>query len=157
MNDGSRRGGAGPIAWDEAREVMVVVLLAAALMVVIGPLIGWLGADDGRFDRVVISSALTGVRVGSGLALVGAAVLVCTTPSVDVVPGLRTAVVLVGAVCAALGAIRIGLVLTEDSAATGIDVIWDKLRLVLSFSGPGVLLSGASAWLAHRVVPFPGD
>ncbi len=135
--------------------MLVLVLLAAAVMVVLAPMVSWLGADGDRFDRFAISAALTGIRAVSGLALVGAAVLICTTPAVDVVPGLRRAVAWIGTACAVLGAIRIGLILTDAPTVEGTDAIWDKLRLIFSFSGPGMMLAWVSAWMARRVVPFP--
>ena len=149
-------GGADAVAWDEAREILVVVLLAATVMKLLGPVMAWLQVDDGRFDRDVVTSALTGVNGVSGLMLMGAAVLICTTPQVDVVPVLRTAVLAVAGVTTLLGIVLILSTLTSGSAATGLDAVWDKLRSILSFSAPGTLLAATSAWMARRVVPFPG-
>lgn len=148
-------GNGAVVAWDEARELLVVVLLAAAVMKLLGPVAAWLQVDGDRFDRGVLTSALTGVNGVTGLMLVGAAVLLCTTPVVDVVPGLRLSVVAVATVATVMGLTLIGLTLTTDSADSGLDLVWDKLRTILSFSAPGTLLAGTAAWTARRVVPFP--
>lgn len=157
MAAGDPTSGSGAVAWDEARELLVVVLVAAAVMKLLGPIAAWIQVDGDHFDRGVLTSALTGVNGGTGLTLIGAAVLLCTTPVVDVVPGLRLSVVVVATTATVMGSALIGLTLTNDSAMSGADLVWDKLRTILSFSAPGTLLAGTSAWMARKVVPFPGD
>ncbi len=143
-----------PIAWDEAREVVSIVLVASALMVVLAPFVRYL-ADGSRFGPAdTVSSLLTGVGPVSGVLLVGSALLIATTPSDDVVPALRSSVTLISALVAAGGALAI---LLEATSATVDQSPGFLVRLsAISARGvPGTLLAGLAAWLARSVVPFP--
>ena len=143
------------MVWDEAREVLVVVLLAAATMNVAAPIVRWPTNDD-MWDQLVVLSALSNVSVSAGLLLLGAAGVIATTPGVDVVPRLRRITTQASAVVTVLGVVAIALTLTADTAVTGVDDVLQKLGSVMSRSGPGTLLAGAAAWTARQVVPFPG-
>ena len=143
------------VPWDEAREVLAVVLVVAAALYVCGPLVRYLAADTpfGFWDdlRVILSN----INISSGLLLVGAAVTVCTTPRADMVPGLRRAVSVVATIVTVFGIVAIINVLT---ATTADDSVALRIAAVMLSSGPGTLLAGTAAWLVDRVdvLPPPG-
>ncbi|MXV97297.1 MAG: hypothetical protein F4Z89_13620 [Acidimicrobiaceae bacterium] len=137
------------VAWDEAREVLVVVLLATALLHVVAPMIRYAGIDRRYPWWDDLHSALTNVNTLTGLLLVGAAVAVCTTPADDMVPRLRQSVYWASVVVALLGVLAIVNVLSVPSAG---DATAMRLAVVAWRPGPAVLLSGCAAWMARRVV-----
>ena len=137
------------MAWDEAREVLVVVLLATALLHVVAPMIRYAGIDRRYPWWDDLHSALTNVNTLTGLLLVGAAVAVCTTPADDMVPRLRQSVYWASVVVALLGVLAIINVLSVPSAG---DATAMRLAVVAWRPGPAVLLSGCAAWMARRVV-----
>ncbi len=137
------------MAWDEAREVLVVVLLATALLHVVAPMIRYAGIDRRYPWWDDLHSALTNVNTLTGLLLVGAAVAVCTTPADDMVPRLRQSVYWASVVVALLGVLAIVNVLSVPSAG---DATAMRLAVVAWRPGPAVLLSGCAAWMARRVV-----
>lgn len=143
-----------PVAWDEARELVAIVLLVAAVMVAVAPGVRFIGQGGpfGFWDDV--ADVLLGINTTVGLLLLGSAILVCTVSPVDVVPALRRAVVIISAVIAVLGFVALVLELTSPSANER-EAVWIRLQLVLRRSAPATLLAGTAAWLAHRVVPFP--
>ena len=147
-------GGPPPIVWDEARELVAMVLLVAAVMIVVAPGIGFLGVDSpfGFWDDV--ADILVNVNPTVGLLLLGSAVLVCTVQPVDVVPALRRAILIVSAVVAVLGMVALLIELTSPSARSD-QAVWLRLHLILRRSAPATLLAGTAAFLARRVVPFP--
>ncbi len=145
---------AEPIAWDEAREVVSIVLLAAALMVVVAPAVRHL-ADGNSFGASdTISSLLTGIGPVSGGLLVGSALLIATTPAEDVVPALRLSVALISAVVAAGGMVALLIEATSVTAAHSAGYLI-RLSTMSTRSLPGAMLAGLAAWLARNVVPFP--
>ena len=150
-DEGSADDGLLPVSWDEGRELLVVALLAAVVMYLISPSLDVIdgGSPGGLSDDLAVITRNVGPT--SGLILIGAGVLIATTPSVDVVPALRTAVVLVAGVVVVLGIIAITVALTRPSA-TG---VLPRLETVTGRSGPGTILAVMSGWLARRVVPFP--
>ncbi|MYB88310.1 MAG: hypothetical protein F4126_02660, partial [Acidimicrobiaceae bacterium] len=134
------------VAWDEAREVLVVVLLATALLHVVAPMIRYAGIDRRYPWWDDLHSALTNVNTLTGLLLVGAAVAVCTTPADDMVPRLRQSVYWASVVVALLGVLAIVNVLSVPSAG---DATAMRLAVVAWRPGPAVLLSGCAAWMAR--------
>ena len=137
------------VAWDEAREVLVVVLLVAALLHLVAPMLRYAGLG-GRYSWWEdLYSAFNNVNVLTGTLLLGAAVAVCTTPAADVVPRLRLAVYWAAAAVAGLGVVAIVNVLTVPTAG---DAAVLRLAVVAWRPGPAVLLSAAAAWMARRVV-----
>ena len=138
-----------PVAWDEAREVLVVVLLTAALVHVVAPMIRYAGIDRRYPWWDDLHSALTNVNALTGILLVGAAVAVCTTPAEDMVPRLRQSVHWASIAVALLGLLAIINVLSVPSAG---DATAMRLAVVAWRPGPAVLLSGCAAWMARRVV-----
>ena len=100
--------------WDEAREVVALVATLAAAFMVIAPILGRL--IDGQLDRNGFRSALTGAHPTAGLLLLGAAVLVATTPAADVTPALRSIVVRVSAAVCLVAIFAVLDVLFADAA-----------------------------------------
>jgi len=149
---GSDDLGPAPVPWDEAREVVALVVTLAAALIVAAPILGRL--IDGQLDRNGVRSALTGATPTAGLLLLGAAVLVATTPAADVTPVLRSIVVRVSVAVFVVAIIAVFDILFAD-AAGGVRHFFTRFPTILRFSGPAALLSGAAAWVAHRVVPFP--
>ena len=137
------------VAWDEAREVLTVVLLAAALIHVAAPMIRYLGIDRRYPWWDDLHSALTNVNALAGLLLLGAAIAVCTTPAADMVPRLRQSVYWISLAVALLGVVAIINVLSVPSAG---DAATMRLAVVAWRPGPAVLLSACAAWMARRVV-----
>ena len=137
------------VAWDEAREVLVAVLLAAALLHLVAPMIRYAGMDRRYSWWDELHSTLTNVNALTGVLLVGAAVSVCTTPAADMVPRLRQSVYWASVAVALLGVVAIINVLSVPSAA---DATATRLAIVAWRPGPAVLLSGCAAWMARRVV-----
>lgn len=137
------------VAWDEAREVLVVVLLGAALLHVAAPMIRYAGIDRRYPWWDDLHSALTNVNAITGLLLIAAAVAVCTTPAADMVPRLRQTVYWVSLIVALLGVLAIINVLSVPSAG---DATAMRLAVVAWRPAPAVLLSGCAAWMARRVV-----
>ena len=137
------------VAWDEAREVLVVVLLATALLHVVAPMIRYAGIDRRYPWWDDLHSTLTNVNALTGLLLVGAAVAVCTTPASDMVSRLRQSVYWASVAVALLGVLAIINVLSVPSSG---DATAMRLAVVAWRPGPAVLLSGCAAWMARRVV-----
>jgi hypothetical protein len=150
---GSDELGPAPVPWDEAREVVTLVLTIAAALIASSPILGRL--IDGQSDRSGLRSALTGATPTTGLLVLGAAVLVATTPAADVAPQLRSIVVTVSLVVFAIAIVAMLDVLFDD-AAGGVRRFFTRFPTILRFSGPAALLSGTAAWVSRRVVPFPG-
>ena len=138
------------VAWDEAREVLVVVLLAAALLHIVAPMIRYAGIGH-RSWWEDLYGALANVNPLAGILLLGAAVAVCTTPAADMVPRLRRSVYWAAVTVTALGVLAVINVLSVPSAG---DAAALRLAAVAWRPGPAVLLSGSAAWMARRVVLF---
>ena len=138
-----------PVAWDEAREVLVVVLLVAALLHLVAPMLRHVGVGRRYSWWEDLYSALNNVNGFTGMLLLGAAVAVCTTPAADVVPRLRQAVYWTSVAVALLGLVAVVNVLTVPTAG---DAATLRLAVLAWRPGPAVLLSGAAAWMARRVV-----
>ena len=138
-----------PVAWDEAREVLVVVLLVAALLHLAAPMLRYAGLGRRYSWWEDLYSALNNVNAFTGMLLLAAAVAVCTTPAADVVPRLRLAVYWTSAAVVLLGLVAIVNVLTVSTAG---DAATLRLAVLAWRPGPAVLLSGAAAWMARRVV-----
>ena len=137
------------VAWDEAREVLTAVLLAAALIHVVAPMIRYLGIDRRYPWWDDLHSALTNVNALTGVLLLGASVAVCTTPAADMVPRLRQSVYWISLAVTLLGVVAIINVLSVPSAG---DAAAMRLAVVAWRPGPAVLLSACAAWMARRVV-----
>jgi hypothetical protein len=136
------------VPWDEAREVLSMVLLIAAVGYVTGPLVRHLAVDS-QFEfwddlRVILSN----VNITTGLLLIAAAITICVPPREDTVPALRRSVWVVATIVTVLGIVAMINVLTARSAA---DSVFLRISLVLVASGPGTLLAGLAAWLVDRV------
>ncbi len=140
------------VSWDEARELVALVLSIAAVLITVAPVLGRL--IDGQLDRNGLRSALTGATPTTGLLALGAAVLVATTPVVDVTPRLRSTVVAVSLlVCAVALVASLDILFSEASG--GVRGFLTRFPTILRFSGPAALLGGTAAWVARNVVPFP--
>ena len=137
------------VAWDEAREVLAVVLLAAALLHVVAPMIRYVGIDRRYSWWEDLYSALTNVNALTGILLLGAALAVCTTPAADMVPRLRQSVYWASVAVAVVGVVAVINVLSVPSAG---DAAALRLAVVAWRPGPAVLLSACAAWMARRVV-----
>lgn len=139
-----------PISWDEAREVVVVVLLAAAALRVVSPFLGYLESRVGGALADDIAEVTRNADVFTGMLLLGAGCLIATTPVVDIVPALRRAGVLMATVVAVMAGWALVVELTRASGSG----VLGRLQSVFGRSGPGLILATTSAWLARRVVPF---
>lgn len=139
---------AAVVSWDEAREVLTVVLLTAALGYLTGPLVRQFAVDNGYEFWDDLRFVLGNIDVLSGTLLVGAALLVCTAPADATVPALRRAASLLAKAVTVLGIVAMINVLTVRSAA---DSVFLRISLVMVASGPGTLLAGLAAWLVDRV------
>ena len=137
------------VAWDEAREVLAVVLLAAALLHVVAPMIRYVGIDRRYSWWEDLYSALTNVNALTGILLLGASLAVCTTPAADMVPRLRQSVYWASVAVAVVGVVAVINVLSVPSAG---DAAALRLAVVAWRPGPAVLLSACAAWMARRVV-----
>ena len=137
------------VAWDEAREVLAVVLLAAALLHMVAPMIRYAGIDRRYSWWEDLYSALTNVNALTGILLLGASLAVCTTPAADMVPRLRQSVYWASVAVAVVGVVAVINVLSVPSAG---DAAALRLAVVAWRPGPAVLLSACAAWMARRVV-----
>lgn len=143
-----------PVAWDEARELVAIVLLVVGVMRVLGPIVQVVGVDGrGDFWSKVLEG-LRNVNATSGMLFLASALLVCTVPPVDVVPALRSAVTYVAAVVTILGVVSLVALFAVPIANDG-DEFWIRLEFMMSRTVPAIVLAGTAAWLARRVVPFP--
>gem|GEM_PF-1269676 len=140
------------VPWDEAREVVVVVLTLCAASMVLAPIL--FGLVDGQYDRAGFASSLSGLRPLTGFVVLGAATLTATTPAADVVPRLRSAVAGVATLIMVIGVLSIFEILFSDSAG-GVRRFSLRFPTILTFKGPATLMAGCAAWLARRVIPFP--
>ena len=138
-----------PVSWDEAREVLVVVLLASAVLRLLSPFVGFLNDRWGVFSDEV-AELVRNANSTTGLMVLGAGVLIATTPRTAVVPALRRATVVIGSIVVLQGIVGIIIELTRASAAG----VLARLVTVFGRFLPGVLLAGAGRWLAAKVVPF---
>jgi hypothetical protein len=139
-----------PISWDEAREVVVVVLLAASVLRVLSPFLGYLDAGVGGALADDIAEVTRNADVFTGMLLLGAGCLVATTPQVDVVPALRRTGVLIATAIAVMAGWALVIELTRASGSG----MLGRLQSVFARSGPGLILAATSAWLSRRVIPF---
>jgi len=143
-----------PVVWDEAREVVSIVLLLAAVMLVLAPMIRYL-ADGSSFGLAdTLSTLFDNIGPVSGLLLVGSALLVVTAPVEDVVPALRRTIAIVSATIAFLGVLAVLVEVTSVTGGRAVGVLL-KLSTISARSLPGTLLAGTATWLARHVVPFP--
>ena len=136
------------MAWDEAREVLVVVLLVAAMLRVVASMIWYIAYGSPFPWWEDYHRALAAVDVLTGVLLVGAAVAVCTTPAEDMVPRLRLAVY-----WASVAVVLLGVLAIINQLGSPLDAsAMLRLGWVASGPGPAVVLSGCAAWMARRVV-----
>lgn len=142
-----------PISWDEAREVVIVVCTAAAAIMLLGPVVGYL---DDRFSGFSLGDDVAeltrNANPSTGILILLAAVIIAVTPASDVVPVLRRSVAIVALVITMFGVAAITVELTRPTGAG----VAGRLQIVMSRSGPGAMLAGTARWLALRVVPFGG-
>ena len=144
--------GPGPVAWDEGREVVALILTISAAFIALAP-IGF-RIIDGQYDRAGFRSALNGAGPTSGLMVLGAAVLVASTPAADVTPRLRTFVFRVAVLVFVIGMFAILDILFSETAG-GVRLFFTRFPTIMRFSGPAALCAATAAWLARRVVAFP--
>ena len=130
----------------------MVVLLTTAVLRVLSPFLGYLDAGVGGALADDIAEVTRNADVFTGILLLGAGCLIATTPSVDVVPALRRAGVLISTAIAVLAGWALVIELTRVSGSG----MLGRLQSVFARSGPGLILAATSSWLARRVVPF-GD
>lgn len=148
-------GGPAPVSWDEAREIVALVLSLCALLMALAPVTFRL--IDGQWDRNGFRSALQGATTPvTGLVILGAALVVATTPALDVTPRLRSIVSIVATIVVVLGVVHILDLLFAESAG-GIRRFFTRFPTILWRPAPTTLMAGLAGWLARRVVPFPGD
>jgi len=150
MGDENRDGlRAAAVPWDEAREVLAVVLLTSAVLHLAAPMIRYaaLYSQYSLWDDLY--SVLSNVDALTGVLLLGAAVTVCTTPAADVVPRLRRIVQVVAAVIAVLAVTAIVNVLTVPTLG---DSALLRLSVIAWGGGPALVLSVTSWWMARRVL-----
>ncbi len=139
-----------PVSWDEAREVVVVVLLTAAVLRVLSPLLGYLDSGRGGALSDDIAELTRNADVFTGVLLLGAGCLIATTPAVDVVPALRRTCVWIATTVAVMAGWALIIELTRASGSG----VLGRLQSVFGRSGPSLLLAATSAWLGRRVIPF---
>ena len=145
--------GPAPVSWDEAREIVALVLSLCAALMALAPVAFRL--IDGQWDRNGLRSALQGATTPvTGLVVLGAALVVATTPAADVTPRLRWIVNLVAAVVVTLCVIHI-LDLLFDESAGGLRRFFTRFPTILWRPAPTALMAGLAGWMARRVVPFP--
>ncbi len=150
MDNGDDRR-ASAVAWDEAREILVVVLLVAALLHLVGPMVRYTTLDHEYWQWSGLFQALTNVNALTGLLLLGSAVAVCTTPAADMVPRLRKWVFWAAAAVAVMGVVLTVNILTTSSYGT---TAGTRLAAVIWVPAPATVLSGTAAWMARKVVLF---
>lgn len=136
------------VSWDEARELLVVVLLIAAVAYVAGPLVRHLAVDD-QLDfwddmRVILAN----INLATGVVLTGAALAVCTAPRSATLPALRRTVSIIAKLVTLFGLVAMVNALTVRSGA---DSVLLRISLVMTASGPGTLLAGLAGWMVDRV------
>lgn len=141
-----------PVPWDEARELLVIVITAAALLWILQPVVEVLtdGVGYGLTDDLQI--ALRHVDPVGGALVLAAAVVLASTPAVDVVPSLRRGLGVVAAMVTVAGIVALGVELVGQSAAVEATT---RLQAVMARSGPGTLLSATAWWMAARVRALP--
>lgn len=145
--------GPAPVSWDEAREVVALVLSLCAGLMALAPVA--FRVIDGQWDRNGFRSALQGATTPvTGLVILGAAVIVATTPAADVTPRLRTIVNLVAAIVVVLCVAHILDLLFAESAG-GVRRFFTRFPTIAWRPLPTALMAGMAGWLARRVVPFP--
>lgn len=111
---------------------------------------------DGQWDRNGFRSALQAATTPvTGLVILGAAVIVATTPAADVTPRLRGIVNLVAMTVVVLCVAHILDLLFAESAG-GVRRFFTRFPTILWRPAPAGLMAGVAGWLARRVVPFPG-
>ena len=138
-----------PVSWDEAREVVVVLLLAGAVLRMLGPLVGFIDDRWGAFSDDV-AELTRNASATTGLMVLAAGVLIATTPRAAVVPALRTATVIVATIVLVEGVVATAIELTRVSGAG----VLGRLETIFSRLLPAILFAGAGRWLAAKVVPF---
>jgi len=139
-----------PISWDEAREIVIVVSTAAAVLLMLSPVIGFF---EGRFPGAFgddVAELTRNAAPTTGLLVLLAATLIATTPRDEIVPALRTAVGIVAFVVAAAGVAAMTVELTRPSASG----VFARLQSIFGRSGPGAMLGATARWLVLRVEPF---
>ncbi|GJM37260.1 MAG: hypothetical protein DHS20C19_06270 [Acidimicrobiales bacterium] len=143
-----------PVAWDEAREVVALGLTLCAALMAAAPIVSRL--IDGQLDRWAWNGTLISSTTPSvGVVILGAAVLVATTPAVDVAPGTRRAVSIVSTVITVLAVVLILDILFGPTAG-GVREFFRRFPTILRSPLPTALMAGMAGWLGRRVVPFPG-
>ena len=143
----------GVVPWDEAREVVALVLTLCAALMVLAPIAFRL--IDGQADRAGFRSALQGASAPVvGVVILGAAVLIATTPAADVTPRLRSMVTVVAWLVIAVSVMTIVDLLFAETAG-GMRRFFTRFPTILWRSAPTALMAGVAAWTAWRVVPFP--
>ncbi|MEM7141820.1 MAG: hypothetical protein AAF548_12395 [Actinomycetota bacterium] len=146
--------GPAPVSWDEAREVVALVLTVCAASVAIGAV--FFRLVDGQLDRDGVRSALQGATSPStGLIILGAGLIVATTPAQDVAPRLRQAVNVVAMLILVLAVLHIVDLLFAETAG-GVRRFFTRFGTIAWRPLPTALIAGCAGWLARRVVPFPG-
>lgn len=142
-----------PISWDEAREVVIVVATVAATVMLLGPVVGFFGDRYSGFSLGDdVAEVTRNAGPSAGLLVLVAALILAVTPPTDVVPVLRRWVAIVSLVIAifAVAAITVEMTRPSGSGMAG------RLQIVMSRSGPGLMLAATARWLTLRVVPFHG-
>ncbi len=140
---------AAAVPWDEAREVLAVVLLTSAVLYLAAPMIRHWVIGNSYLLWDDLYGALINVDALTGVLLLGAAVTVCTTPAADVVPRLRRIVQAVAAVIAVLAVVAIVNVLTVPTLGESALM---RISIISWGGGPAVVLSVTSWWMARRVM-----
>ncbi|MGB1505067.1 MAG: hypothetical protein ACPHJY_06625 [Acidimicrobiales bacterium] len=142
-----------PISWDEAREVVIVVATVAATVMLLGPVVGFFGDRYSGFSLSDdIAEVTRNAGPSTGVLVLVAALIVAVTPPTDVVPVLRRGVAVVAFVIAVFAVAAMTVEMTRPSGSG----VAGRLQIVMSRSGPGLMLAVTARWLTLRVVPFGG-
>lgn len=151
---GPHERGPAPVSWDEAREVVALGLTLCAALMALAPIANRL--IDGQLDRWAWNGTLaSSTQPVVAYAILGAALLVATTPAADVAPATRRAVSLVATLVLVLAVILIFDILFGPTAG-GVRQFFRRFPTALRFPVPTALMAAMAGWMARRVVPFPG-
>ncbi len=151
MNDESD----GPVLWNEAREVVIFVLLSVVLLQMVAGLFEVLNlslADEFQEPvRFRFFRFASQINVSLGLALVGAAILIVTAPPHTVSVNVRVWTHRLSILLTIVAVLNLVNLLNLPNPAGFNDKLFSLTERVI----PGMALCALAAWLTKNVIWDP--
>ncbi len=134
--------------WSQAREVVILALIAASLLGVLSGVVQAINADQAEFRYRIVEFGQQ-MNSTNGLLMVLAAIVLVQGRGGEVRVGVRVALFRINLALALAAAFCLLTVVTLDAG------VGDRLVAITRSTAPAIVLFSLAAWLSRMVLPDP--